>query len=146
MRSERKKWIHCFEKAYAVVFAVDIAAYDQVLFEDETANRSQEDLNLFQSIINSRWFTNTPFILLFTKMDKLEAKLEKSPIDNYYVDFEGAGTYVEDVKAYIEARFLSLDEREPKKDIKVVYTSFLEEHEVASRVVLNCLAGLLPTT
>jgi hypothetical protein len=35
-RSERKKWIHCFENVTAIVFLVAISEYDQVLVEDET--------------------------------------------------------------------------------------------------------------
>ena len=35
-RSERKKWIHCFENVTALVFMVAISEYDQVLVEDET--------------------------------------------------------------------------------------------------------------
>jgi guanine nucleotide-binding protein subunit alpha len=38
-RSERKKWIHCFEDVTAIIFMVAISEYDQVLFEDETVNR-----------------------------------------------------------------------------------------------------------
>lgn len=34
-RSERKKWIHCFEGVTAIVFCVAISAYDLVLAEDE---------------------------------------------------------------------------------------------------------------
>ena len=35
-RSERKKWIHCFDSVTAIIFLVAISAYDQVLVEDET--------------------------------------------------------------------------------------------------------------
>ncbi|CAG8777876.1 7508_t:CDS:2, partial [Racocetra fulgida] len=35
-RSERKKWIHCFENVTAIVFLVAISEYDQLLLEDET--------------------------------------------------------------------------------------------------------------
>ena len=35
-RSERKKWIHCFENVTAIVFMAAISEYDQVLVEDET--------------------------------------------------------------------------------------------------------------
>lgn len=35
-RSERKKWIHCFENVTAIIFLVAISEYDQVLIEDET--------------------------------------------------------------------------------------------------------------
>jgi guanine nucleotide-binding protein G(i) subunit alpha len=34
-RSERRKWIHCFENLNAVIFMVSLSEYDQVLREDE---------------------------------------------------------------------------------------------------------------
>lgn len=36
-RSERKKWIHCFENVTAVLFLVSLAGYDQCLVEDKDA-------------------------------------------------------------------------------------------------------------
>ncbi|CAE1294546.1 GNAO [Acanthosepion pharaonis] len=38
-RSERKKWIHCFEDVTAIIFCVAMSEYDQVLHEDETTNQ-----------------------------------------------------------------------------------------------------------
>lgn len=35
-RSERKKWIHCFEDVTALVFLVSISEYNQMLYEDES--------------------------------------------------------------------------------------------------------------
>jgi guanine nucleotide-binding protein subunit alpha len=35
-RSERKKWIHCFESVTAIIFLVAISEYDQTLIEDES--------------------------------------------------------------------------------------------------------------
>lgn len=35
-RSERKKWIHCFEDVNAIIFIAAVSEYDEVLFEDET--------------------------------------------------------------------------------------------------------------
>ena len=34
-RSERKKWIHCFEGVTAIIFCVSMSAYDLKLAEDE---------------------------------------------------------------------------------------------------------------
>ncbi|RUO95601.1 guanine nucleotide binding protein, alpha subunit, partial [Jimgerdemannia flammicorona] len=33
-RSERKKWIHCFESVTSIIFCVALSEYDQVLLEE----------------------------------------------------------------------------------------------------------------
>jgi guanine nucleotide-binding protein G(i) subunit alpha len=88
-RSERKKWIHCFENVTAIVFLASLSEYDQVLVEDETVNRMQEALTLFDSICNSRWFVKTSIILFLNKKDLLAEKLPKSPLGKYFPDFTG---------------------------------------------------------
>jgi hypothetical protein len=51
-RSERKKWIHCFDDVKAIVFVVSLAGYNQVLFEDEEMNRMHEVwIGIYPSII-----------------------------------------------------------------------------------------------
>lgn len=44
------------------VFLVAISEYDQKLYEDESVNRMQEALTLFDSICNSRWFVRTSIV------------------------------------------------------------------------------------
>lgn len=88
-RSERKKWIHCFENVTTILFLVAISEYDQLLFEDETVNRMQEALTLFDSICNSRWFIHTSIILFLNKIDRFRDKLPISPMKNYFPDYEG---------------------------------------------------------
>lgn len=57
-RSERKKWIHCFEGVTAIIFCVALSAYDLVLAEDEEmvryGSRSDHFLNLFFSWVFSK--------------------------------------------------------------------------------------------
>jgi guanine nucleotide-binding protein subunit alpha, other len=36
-RSERKKWIHCFDGVQCLLFMVALSGYDQSLLEDQTA-------------------------------------------------------------------------------------------------------------
>ncbi len=88
-RSERKKWIHCFENVTAVIFLAAISEYDQVLVEDESVNRLQEALTLFDSICNSKWFVQTSMILFLNKIDLFKDKLSRSPLVNYFPDFSG---------------------------------------------------------
>ena len=88
-RSERKKWIHCFENVTTILFIVAVSEYDQSLFEDVTMNRMNEALTLFDSICNSPWFTSTPIILFLNKSDLLQEKLKTNPIENYFSDYTG---------------------------------------------------------
>lgn len=39
-RSERKKWIHCFENVNCLLFLVAISGYDQCLVEDKDGVRT----------------------------------------------------------------------------------------------------------
>jgi len=92
-RSERKKWIHCFDNVTAVVFLVAISSYDQKLVEDEDVNRMTEALNLFESTCNSKWFANTSFILFLNKIDLFKEKLPISPLSTYFPDFTHGTNY-----------------------------------------------------
>ncbi|KAJ0068420.1 hypothetical protein NL108_008381, partial [Boleophthalmus pectinirostris] len=79
-RSERKKWIHCFEGVTAIIFCVAMSAYDLVLAEDEEMNRMHESMKLFDSICNNKWFTETSIILFLNKKDLFEKKIQHSPL------------------------------------------------------------------
>lgn len=118
-RSERKKWIHCFENVTTILFLVAISEYDQLLFEDETVNRMQEALTLFDSICNSRWFIKTSIILFLNKIDRFKEKLPVSPMKNYFPDYEGGEDYAAACD-YILNRFVSLNQHETKQ----IYTHF----------------------
>ncbi|CAG8484455.1 2880_t:CDS:2 [Ambispora gerdemannii] len=118
-RSERKKWIHCFENVTAIVFLVAISEYDQLLLEDETMNRMQEALTLFDSICNSRWFVKTSIILFLNKIDRFKEKLPHSPMNTYFPDYEGGDNY-DAACDYILNRFVSLNQ----SDVKQIYTHF----------------------
>ena len=127
-RDERKKWIHFFGGVDMILFTVDIACYDQLLFEDETVNRMQEALQLFDSIVNCRWFVNAKVILCFTKKAKLAAKIRTSPVENYFSNFVPTEPpSLQDTIAYIVARFADLDCREGKLTDKLLTTLVLQD-------------------
>mgnify|MGYP001237647996 CR=1 FL=1 len=108
-RSERKKWIHCFEGITAVLFVLAMSEYDQMLFEDERVNRMHESIMLFDTLVNSRWFRDTPFILFLNKMDLFEDKVRRIPIRKYFPDYQGRVGDVEAGISYFENIFLSLN-------------------------------------
>ncbi|KAF9377538.1 guanine nucleotide-binding protein subunit alpha [Podila verticillata] len=118
-RSERRKWIRCFEDVTAIVFLVAISEYDQLLLEDETVNRMQEALTLFDSICNSKWFVKTSIILFMNKIDRFREKLPISPMVKYFDDYDGGNDF-ESASQYILNRFVSLNQ----SDTKQIYTHF----------------------
>ncbi|XP_076363632.1 guanine nucleotide-binding protein G(i) subunit alpha-1-like isoform X2 [Tachypleus tridentatus] len=119
-RSERKKWIHCFEGVTAVIFCVALSEYDQVLAEDETMNRMVESMKLFDSICNNQWFVHTAMILFLNKKDLFEEKITRSPLTICYPEYTGANCY-EEAGAYIQKKFEDLNKRNSTKE---VYTHF----------------------
>ncbi|EPQ55439.1 G-protein alpha subunit [Gloeophyllum trabeum ATCC 11539] len=88
-RSERKKWIHCFESVTSIIFCTALSEYDQVLLEERNQNRMKESLDLFDSVINSRWFLRTSIILFLNKVDVFKAKVPKVPLEKYFPEYTG---------------------------------------------------------
>jgi guanine nucleotide-binding protein subunit alpha len=141
-RSERKKWIHCFENVTTILFLVAISEYDQLLFEDETVNRMQEALTLFDSICNSRWFIKTSIILFLNKIDRFKEKLPVSPMKNYFPDYEGGEDYGQACD-YILNRFVSLNQHETKQ----IYTHFTCATDTTQiRFVMAAVNGTFSTS
>lgn len=119
-RSERKKWIHCFEGVTAIVFVVALSGYDLVLAEDEEMNRMIESMKLFDSICNNKWFVETSIILFLNKKDLFEEKITKSSLTICFPEYTGSNTYEEGAN-YIRLKFENLNKR---KDQKEIYTHF----------------------
>ncbi|SCV73392.1 BQ2448_7318 [Microbotryum intermedium] len=127
-RSERKKWIHCFEDVKVLLFVVAISEYDQTLREDNEVNRITEsrtsniDVKLFESIVNSVWFRESCFVLLLNKCDLFDRKLKSgtAPFSHSFPDYTGSDNDVPAAKEYLRKNFLSLDKRKDQQ----IYTHF----------------------
>lgn len=107
-RSERKKWIHCFESVTSIIFCVALSEYDQVLLEDSNQNRMGESLVLFDSVVNSRWFVRTSIILFLNKVDLFRQRLARSPLSDYFPDYSG-GNDVTRASKYLLWRFYQVN-------------------------------------
>ncbi|CAD7060769.1 unnamed protein product [Tilletia caries] len=121
-RSERKKWIHCFEGVTAVLFLVALSGYDSCLVEDKDSNQMQEALMLFDSICNSKWFLRTSMILFLNKVDIFRTKIMHSSIKHYFPDYAGDETDFNAARNYFKQRFCRLN-RSPSKEIYPSFTN-----------------------
>ncbi|ETN77245.1 g-protein alpha subunit [Necator americanus] len=106
-RSERRKWIHCFDNVNAVIYVAAISEYDQVLREDNKTNRLKEALLLFDGVVNNQYFKDVSVILFLNKKDLFAEKILyvslKVCFDSYDAGRDGTG-YAASV-AYIRKRF-----------------------------------------
>lgn len=141
-RSERKKWIHCFEGVTAIIFCVALSGYDSVLAEDEEMNRMIESMKLFDSICNSKWFVNTSIILFLNKKDLFQEKITKSPLTVCFPEYTGPNSY-EEASAYIKMKFEHLNKRQ---DQKLIYTHFTCATDTKNiDVVFNAVTDVILT-
>jgi guanine nucleotide-binding protein G(o) subunit alpha len=106
-RSERRKWIHCFENVNAIIFCAALSEYDQMLAEDATMNRMTESLHLFETIFNNRFFVKTSFILFLNKRDLFEEKIKHSPLTACFPEYDGPNEF-KPAALYIERQFRSI--------------------------------------
>ena len=116
-RSERRKWVHCFQGVHAILYCVSLSAFDLTLREDNSVNRLHESIKLFTTVLNNKWFTEAAIIVLFNKKDLLELKLKESSITVCFPQYTGNNTYQE-VSEYIKQQFIRVN-----RDLKRVLFS-----------------------
>ncbi|KAM4628987.1 guanine nucleotide-binding protein subunit alpha-14-like [Polymixia lowei] len=123
-KSERRKWIHCFENVTSLIFLASLSEYDQVLEERETDNRMLESLALFYTTIHSLWFLNTSIILFLNKTDILADKIQTSDLQKYFPGFTGKRRDAEDAKNFIRKMYEQQAHSRDKKEVKTLYPHF----------------------
>jgi guanine nucleotide-binding protein subunit alpha, other len=121
-RSERKKWIHCFEGVQCLLFMAALSGYDQCLVEDVNANQMHEAFMLFESLVNGEWFKDKPIILFLNKIDLFREKLKKSPISAHFPDYHGGDQNEEAAKQFFANRFKAIN-RNATREIYINFTN-----------------------
>ncbi|XP_041331176.1 guanine nucleotide-binding protein G(q) subunit alpha [Pyrgilauda ruficollis] len=99
-RSERRKWIHCFENVTSIMFLVALSEYDQVLVESDNENSS--------------------VILFLNKKDLLEEKIMYSHLVDYFPEYDGPQRDAQAAREFILKMFVDLN---PDSD-KIIYSHF----------------------
>uniref|UniRef100_H2Z4N8 Uncharacterized protein n=1 Tax=Ciona savignyi TaxID=51511 RepID=H2Z4N8_CIOSA len=139
-RTERKKWIHCFEDVTAIIFIVALSGYDQVLLEDDQMNRMHESMVLFDSICNNSWFSKTAMILFLNKKDLFQRKILNSPLTMCFPDYTGKSTYAE-ASVYIRHQFEDLNIHPDTKEIYCHFTCATDTRNI--EVVFDAVADVI---
>ncbi|XP_013782173.1 guanine nucleotide-binding protein G(o) subunit alpha-like [Limulus polyphemus] len=121
-RSERRKWIQCFDDVRALLFVVALSGYDMMLQEDPNVNRLLESMNLFSAICNNRFFCDTSMILFLNKLDLFREKILYSGrhLRHYVTDYKGPDYDVDSGALFVQHKFQAQN-RHPNK---VIYPHF----------------------
>ena len=115
-RSERRKWLHCFDNVKAVLFVASLSGYDMTLAEDDTTNRMEESLNLFQAICVNKFFNNSSIILFLNKLDLFTEKINSTNhhLRLYFPHYNGPDHDLSAAKECINEMFLARNSNKEK--------------------------------
>ncbi|KAJ7615769.1 heterotrimeric G protein alpha subunit 4 [Mycena polygramma] len=120
-KSERRKWIHCFQDVTSILFLVSLSGYDQCLVEDRDANQMQDAMTIWDSICHSQWFKQTSIILFLNKDDLFQKKIKTSDIKNFFPDFDGEPGNAIQGRDYFKKRFGRLAQKAGRAKEREIY-------------------------
>ncbi|KAI0757461.1 heterotrimeric G protein alpha subunit 4 [Daedaleopsis nitida] len=118
-KSERRKWIHCFQDVTSILFLVSLSGFDQCLVEDKDANQMQDAMTIWDSICHSQWFKQTSIILFLNKNDLFEKKVANSDIKNFFPDYDGEAGDAKAGREYFKKRFARLAQKANAKEREI---------------------------
>lgn len=121
-KSERRKWKTCFEppSVDAVLFIVNCAGYNQVMYENPAQNRLEEELEVFKWLMMQKQYVgNVPVFLFLNKKDLFEQMILKKDLGDKFNDYHG-GCNSQKALEYIKQRFSQLHPEQGKLKIEFV--------------------------
>ncbi|MBZ3880532.1 Guanine nucleotide-binding protein subunit alpha-13 [Sciurus carolinensis] len=140
-RSERKRWFECFDSVTSILFLVSSSEFDQVLMEDRLTNRLTESLNIFETIVNNRVFSNVSIILFLNKTDLLEEKVQIVSIKDYFLEFEGDPHCLRDVQKFLVECFRNKRRDQQQKPLYHHFTTAINTENI--RLIFRDVKGTI---
>lgn len=102
----------------------------QVLMEDRQTNRLSESLNIFETIVNNRVFSNVSIILFLNKTDLLEEKVKQVSIKDYFPEFSGDPTSLADVQHFLVECFRKKRREQQHKPLYHHFTTAINTENI----------------
>ena len=110
-RSERRKWIHCFEDVSSIIFIASLAEYNLHLVEDPSVNRLEESIALFKLILKNPWLQQSSMILFLNKKDIFDEKIQYFDLTDSFPDYRGKYCDSLEAKDFILEKFVGTGRR-----------------------------------
>jgi len=106
-RSERRKWMNCFDDVTGLIYVASLISYNQTLYEDESTNRMKESLTLFHKTVKGKDgnnFKNSCVVLFLNKEDLFTEMIKNYPITRCFPEYKGRLTELEQYN-YISKKY-----------------------------------------
>ncbi|KAF4521692.1 hypothetical protein B566_EDAN017179 [Ephemera danica] len=134
-RSQRRKWIYCFDDVKAVLFVVSLSGYDMSLVEDPSVNRLEESLTLFSQIVNNRFFRDATFLLFLNKLDLFREKILYSGrhLRLYFPEYKGPDCDVDRAALFTQHKFATQNTN-PSRSVSTHFTTATDTANVQAVV------------
>jgi GTPase SAR1 family protein len=130
-RSERRKWIKCFEDVDAILFVSSLTSFCSVLYEDESENRLEESTKVFMDVAAMPCFKNTPIFLWLTKVDLFQQLILKTAMSERVYGFTGKDFDYDSGMNFIKQKFSNaFSELQPGKMLRINTVSALDSKQV----------------
>jgi len=131
-KSERKKWIHCFESVTAVIFVASLSSYDEMMFEDQEKNSMVDSIELFDTICNNDWFKDTAMILFLNKKDLFAEKLAGADIRECpaFDGYQGDAQSYDHTTEYIKEKFEECNRANAQRQVFTHLTCAVDKNQV----------------
>lgn len=98
--------------------------------EDRQTNRLSESLNIFETIVNNRVFSNVSIILFLNKTDLLEEKVKQVSIKDYFPEFSGDPTSLADVQRFLVECFRKKRREQQHKPLYHHFTTAINTENI----------------
>ena len=91
-----------------VIFFINLSDIDLPLFEDDTKNRFEDALQMYQEACSNPVYESSQFYLMLTHSDRLEERLKHSTFfKDFFPDFHGNPHNLNECVSYISNRIIS---------------------------------------
>ncbi|OTA57547.1 P-loop containing nucleoside triphosphate hydrolase protein [Hypoxylon sp. EC38] len=116
-RAERRKWIHTIIDTEVVIFTFDISSYCFGVMEDIESGNFEEQVVIWESLIDFSLLQKANFIVIFTKVDRLTfSRLTRWPFSSYFPGFQGDPMSVDDILQNTSRKLASTWDRGEHKE------------------------------
>ena len=130
LQTERRKWLHCFQNATAIVYCVALSSYNQFLSKE--TNLLTDSLIDFKSLCNDQFFPEMPMMVFLDNKNVFAEKLSSCPLTTCFPDYAGSSQF-EEAAAYVQLQFENQNEH---PDVKKIYYHYVTATDITSTLNL----------